>query len=97
MIEFVKCDRLETHLSMLESAKRVLVARIETMPEEGLLALLEQTFPYVSCVSSFAFHEAPKPSPCMMLLRQAQYEGIAWHALCFHISAPAHSMQAFLQ
>lgn len=32
---------------MLESAKQVLVSRIETMQEEGLLALLEETFPYV--------------------------------------------------
>lgn len=40
--------RLETHTSMLESAKQVLSGRIETMQEEGLLALLEETFPYVS-------------------------------------------------
>lgn len=40
--------RLETHTSMLESAKQVLGSRIETMQEEGLLALLEETFPYVS-------------------------------------------------
>ena len=33
---------------MLESAKKVLAARIEKMPEEALLALLEETFPYVS-------------------------------------------------
>ena len=33
---------------MLESAKQVLSGRIETMQEEGLLALLEETFPYVS-------------------------------------------------
>lgn len=33
---------------MLESAKQVLCSRIETMQEEGLLALLEETFPYVS-------------------------------------------------
>ncbi len=41
-------NRLETHTSMLESAKQVLSSRIETMQEEGLLALLEETFPYVS-------------------------------------------------
>ena len=40
--------RLETHLSMLESTKKVLAGRIEKMPEEALLALLEETFPYVS-------------------------------------------------
>lgn len=39
---------------MLESAKKVLVGRIESMPEEGLLALLEQTFPYVSCLTDLA-------------------------------------------
>ena len=33
---------------MLDSAKKVLAGRIETMPEEALLALLEETFPYVS-------------------------------------------------
>ena len=33
---------------MLESAKKVLAGRIEKMPEEALLALLEETFPYVS-------------------------------------------------
>lgn len=32
---------------MLESAKKVLAARIEQMTEEALLALLEETFPYV--------------------------------------------------
>ena len=32
---------------MLESAKNVLAERIEKMPEEALLALLEETFPYV--------------------------------------------------
>lgn len=46
-------NRLETHLSMLDSAKKVLAGRIETMPEEALLALLEETFPYVSL---FALH-----------------------------------------
>ena len=40
-------SRLETHVSMLESAKKVLAARIENMAEEALLALLEETFPYV--------------------------------------------------
>lgn len=32
---------------MLDSAKNVLAGRIEKMPEEALLALLEETFPYV--------------------------------------------------
>lgn len=32
---------------MLESAKKVLAARIEQMAEEALLTLLEETFPYV--------------------------------------------------
>ncbi len=41
------CCRLEIHLSMLDSAKSVLTARIASMQEEGLLALLEETFPYV--------------------------------------------------
>lgn len=35
---------------MLNNAKAVLSKRIEQMPEEGLLLLLEETFPYVSCV-----------------------------------------------
>ena len=33
---------------MLESAKKVLADKIDSMQEEGLLALLEDTFPYVS-------------------------------------------------
>ena len=32
---------------MLESAKKVLADKIDSMSEEGLLALLEDTFPYV--------------------------------------------------
>ena len=32
---------------MLNNAKAVLSRRIEQMPEEGLLMLLEETFPYV--------------------------------------------------
>lgn len=39
---------------MLESAKKLLAGRIESMPEEGLLALLEETFPYVSLLQTFA-------------------------------------------
>ena len=37
---------------MLDSAKKVLVGRIESMQEDGLLALLEQTFPYVRRLQS---------------------------------------------
>ena len=40
--------RLDTHMCMLNNAKAVLSKRIEQMPEEGLLLLLEETFPYVS-------------------------------------------------
>ena len=35
-------------MCMLNNAKAVLSKRIEQMPEEGLLLLLEETFPYVS-------------------------------------------------
>lgn len=48
LLDELGVTRLETHLSMLDSAKKVLVGRIESMQEDGLLALLEQTFPYVS-------------------------------------------------
>lgn len=44
--------RLDTHMCMLNNAKAVLSKRIEQMPEEGLLLLLEETFPYVSRTSS---------------------------------------------
>ena len=40
---------------MLESAKQVLAERIDSMPEEGLLALLEDTFPYVSPLQTEIF------------------------------------------
>lgn len=39
-------------MSMLESAKEVLAVRIEQMGEEALLALLEETFPYVRCTTA---------------------------------------------
>ena len=39
--------RLDTHMCMLNNAKSVLSKRIEHMPEDGLLLLLEETFPYV--------------------------------------------------
>lgn len=48
LLDELGVTRLETHTSMLESAKQVLGSRIESMQEEGLLALLEETFPYVS-------------------------------------------------
>ena len=34
-------------MCMLNNAKAVLSKRIEHMPEDGLLLLLEETFPYV--------------------------------------------------
>lgn len=43
---YVLC-RLDTHMCMLNNAKAVLSKRIEHMPEDGLLLLLEETFPYV--------------------------------------------------
>ncbi|KAL3145434.1 hypothetical protein ABBQ38_001680 [Trebouxia sp. C0009 RCD-2024] len=48
LLDELGITRLETHVSMLESAKKVLAARIEQMAEEALLTLLEETFPYVS-------------------------------------------------
>jgi negative elongation factor B len=41
------CARAESHKTVLEAARAVLLERVRSMPPEQLLSLLEISFPYV--------------------------------------------------
>ena len=84
--------RLDTHTSMLNNAKAVLSRRIEQMPEEGLLMLLEETFPYVrrhaalhgtaqlACVATAS--SASKHTQCLWTQRDCRGIKTPLHAHC---------------